>query len=162
MRIDDVLVHPRDNELVLATHSRRVMVMDDITALRQFTPEVMETDAHLFEPREAVAWKQNRMRSRSVTGDKVLQGDNALPGTATHFITGWWMRRTRARCANPRPNGSPGSALCHFECPHVCNFARLATSGDVIGKPTCSQSIRSGMASGLSRRVVVRSIPATS
>ena len=45
----------------------------------------MEQDAFLFEPREAVAWKQNRMRSRSVTGDKVLRGDNAVPGTAIHY-----------------------------------------------------------------------------
>ena len=85
VRIDDVLVHPRDNDLVLATHGRSVMVMDDITPLQQLTPEVMEQDAFLFEPREAVAWKQNRMRSRSVTGDKVLRGDNALPGMAIHY-----------------------------------------------------------------------------
>ena len=85
VRIDDVLVHPRDNDLVLATHGRSVMVMDDITPLQQLTPEVMEQDAFLFEPREAVAWKQNRMRSRSVTGDKVLRGDNAQPGTAIHY-----------------------------------------------------------------------------
>ena len=85
VRIDDVLVHPRDNDLVLATHGRSVMVMDDITSLQQLTPEVMAEDAFLFEPREAVSWKQNRMRSRSVTGDKVLRGDNALPGTAIHY-----------------------------------------------------------------------------
>ena len=88
VRIDDVLVHPRDNDLVVATHGRSVMVMDDITPLQQLTPEVMEADAHLFAPREAVAWKQNRMRSRSVTGDKVLVGDNALPGTAIHYWLG--------------------------------------------------------------------------
>ena len=85
VRIDDVLVHPRDNDLVLATHGRGVMVMDDITPLQQLTSEVMEQDAFLFAPREAVAWKQNRMRSRSVTGDKVLRGENALPGTAIHY-----------------------------------------------------------------------------
>ncbi len=88
VRIDDVLVHPRDNDLVVATHGRSVMVMDDITPLQQLTSDVMEADAHLFEPREAVAWKQNRMRSRSVTGDKVLIGDNALPGTAIHYWLG--------------------------------------------------------------------------
>ena len=88
VRIDDLLVHPRDNDLVLATHGRSVMVMDDITPLQQLTPEVMDQDAFLFEPREAVAWKQNRMRSRSVTGDKVLRGDNAQPGTAVHYWLG--------------------------------------------------------------------------
>ena len=85
VRIDDVLVHPRDNDLVLATHGRSVMVMDDITPMQKLTPEVVAEDAFLFEPREAVRWKQNRMRSRSVTGDKVLRGDNAQPGTAIQY-----------------------------------------------------------------------------
>ena len=34
----------------------------------------MEQDAFLFEPREAVAWKQNRMRSRSVTATRCCAG----------------------------------------------------------------------------------------
>ncbi len=85
VRVDDVVVHPRDNDLVLATHGRGVMVMDDVTPLQQLTPEALERDAFLFEPREAVAWRQNRTRSRSVTGDKVLRGDNAMPGTAIHY-----------------------------------------------------------------------------
>ena len=85
VRVDDVLVHPRDNDLVLATHGRSVMVMDDITPLQQLTPAVMEEDAFLFEPREAVRWRQDRTLSRSVTGDKVLRGDNAAPGTAIHY-----------------------------------------------------------------------------
>ena len=40
VRIDDVLVHARDNDLVLATHGRSVMVMDDITPLQQLSPAV--------------------------------------------------------------------------------------------------------------------------
>ena len=44
VRIDDVLVHPRDNDLVLATHGRSVMVMDDISPLQQLTPEVLAED----------------------------------------------------------------------------------------------------------------------
>lgn len=88
VRVDDVLVHPRDNDLVLATHGRSVMIMDDVTSLQQLTDEVMAEDAFLFEPREAVRWKQDRRLSRSVTGDKVLTGDNAQPGTAIQY----WLR----------------------------------------------------------------------
>ena len=48
VRIDDVLVHPRDNDLVLATHGRSVMVMDDITPLQQLTPDrAVQRDAVL-------------------------------------------------------------------------------------------------------------------
>ncbi len=86
-RIDDVLVHPRDNDLVLATHGRSVMVMDDITPLQELTQEVLASDAHLFEPREAVRWRNDRRLSRAVTGDKTWRGEAAPAGTAiTYYL----------------------------------------------------------------------------
>ena len=85
VRIDDVLVHPRDNDLVLATHGRSIYVMDDITALQALTPEVARSDVHLFQPRDAVLWKEDRRRSRAVTGDKSWTGESALEGTAMSY-----------------------------------------------------------------------------
>ena len=85
VRVDDVVVHPRDADLVLATHGRSVLVADDISPLQQFTETVAAEDAFLFEPRDAVLWRRDVRRSRSVTGNKVLQGDNAPPGTAIHY-----------------------------------------------------------------------------
>lgn len=88
VRVDDVVVHPRDGDLVLATHGRSVMIMDDVTSLQQLTDEVMAEDMYLFQPREAVQWKQDRTLSRSVTGDKVLRGDNAARGVSIQY----WLR----------------------------------------------------------------------
>jgi ligand-binding sensor domain-containing protein len=56
VRIDDVLVHPRDNDLVLGTHGRSIWIIDDITPLQQMTDAISTTDAHLFEVRKATAW----------------------------------------------------------------------------------------------------------
>ncbi len=80
-RIDDVLVHPRDNDLVVATHGRSVLVMDDITPLQQWTPEVMAEEAFLFAPRDAVLWKTDRRLDRAVTGNKNWRGQPAPNGT---------------------------------------------------------------------------------
>jgi len=85
VRIDDVLVHARDNDLVLATHGRSVLIMDDITALQGLTAEVMNSDVHLFEPRDAVDWRGDVRQSRSVTGNKNWTGENAPPGTAISY-----------------------------------------------------------------------------
>jgi photosystem II stability/assembly factor-like uncharacterized protein len=85
VRIDDVLVHPRDNDLVLATHGRSIQVLDDITPLQQLTDEILAGDAHLFEPREAVLWKNDRTRSRPVTGTKNFRGENAPDGTMISY-----------------------------------------------------------------------------
>ena len=85
VRIDDVLVHPRDGDLVLATHGRSVYVMDDITALQQIRMETLPESVHLFRPREAVAWASDIQKGRSVTGDKNWTGENAPSGTAIHY-----------------------------------------------------------------------------
>ena len=34
-RVDDILVHPRDNDLIVATHARSIWIADDITPLQQ-------------------------------------------------------------------------------------------------------------------------------
>ncbi|MGW8266800.1 MAG: WD40/YVTN/BNR-like repeat-containing protein [Longimicrobiales bacterium] len=85
VRIDDVLVHPRDGDLVLATHGRSVWVMDDITPLQAMRPEMLSEAVHLFEPREAVLWANDVQKGRSVTGDKNWTGENAPEGTAIHY-----------------------------------------------------------------------------
>ncbi|MDA1080403.1 MAG: hypothetical protein O2973_01810 [Gemmatimonadetes bacterium] len=85
VRVDDVLVHPRDNDLVLATHGRSVQVMDDITALQQMTPEAMAQDVVLFEPRNAVAWKNDMRMSRNVPGAKNFRGETAPRGSAISY-----------------------------------------------------------------------------
>jgi hypothetical protein len=88
VRVDDVLVHPRENDLVLATHGRSIYVMDDITSLQATTEATMAMDVHLYEPRESVRWRNNRLQSRSVTGDKNWQGENAPTGTEIDY----WLR----------------------------------------------------------------------
>ena len=40
VRVDDILVHPRDSDLIVATHGRSVWIADDITPLQQMTPKV--------------------------------------------------------------------------------------------------------------------------
>jgi hypothetical protein len=84
-RFDDVLVHPRDNDLVLATHGRSVWIMDDVTPLQALTADVLGENVHLFEPRSAVIWGNDIERSRSVTGNKNFEGENAPDGTAISY-----------------------------------------------------------------------------
>jgi photosystem II stability/assembly factor-like uncharacterized protein len=39
-----------DSDLIVGTHGRSFWILDDITPLRQVTPAVLSSDAHLFEP----------------------------------------------------------------------------------------------------------------
>jgi len=46
------------NDLIVATHGRGFWVMDDISALRQVTDEVLQADAWLFRPADAINFIQ--------------------------------------------------------------------------------------------------------
>jgi photosystem II stability/assembly factor-like uncharacterized protein len=85
VRTDDILVHPRDNDLVVATHGRSVWIADDITPLQQWTPQVQASDAHLFDIRPAIAFLNDQQRGQQVGGQKVFVGENAARGTAIHY-----------------------------------------------------------------------------
>ena len=43
--VNDLVVHPRTNDLVLATHGRGIWIIDDISPLRALTSEVMQQEA---------------------------------------------------------------------------------------------------------------------
>ena len=85
VRIDDVVIHPRDGDLVLGTHGRSVWVMDDITPLQQWGSVAQGADAHLFDVRPGVAWVTDQRRARAVTGNKNFTGENAPRGTAIQY-----------------------------------------------------------------------------
>ncbi|HUR81863.1 MAG TPA: sialidase [Thermoanaerobaculia bacterium] len=42
--VRDLAIHPRENDLVIATHGRGIWIVDDITPLRALTPDVLEKD----------------------------------------------------------------------------------------------------------------------
>ena len=85
-RTDEVLVHPREHDLVLATHSRSVWIMDDISALQNMTEEQMAKDAALLPVRDGVLWKTDRRLGTEIPGDKWWQGENAPRGTAISYV----------------------------------------------------------------------------
>ena len=85
VRTDDIVVHPRENDLIVATHGRSVWIADDITPLQQLTPEVQSQDAYLFDIRPAVAWLNDQQHGQQVGGQRVFVGENAPRGTAISY-----------------------------------------------------------------------------
>ena len=85
VRTDDILIHPRDNDLIVATHGRSVWIADDITPLQQLTPAVRDADATLFDIRPAVAWLNDQQNNQQVGGQKVFIGENAPRGAAINY-----------------------------------------------------------------------------
>jgi photosystem II stability/assembly factor-like uncharacterized protein len=84
VRIDDLLIHPRDRDLIVATHGRSIWVADDITPLEQIKP-FGSPDLVLLEPRAAVLWKNDPQAMRRAT-NRDFVGQNPQGGTA---ISAW-------------------------------------------------------------------------
>ncbi|HEY9228907.1 MAG TPA: hypothetical protein VIP11_19805, partial [Gemmatimonadaceae bacterium] len=51
----DLQIHPRDQELIAATHGRSLWIVD-IAALNQMTPKVVAQGTYLFKPKTALQW----------------------------------------------------------------------------------------------------------
>jgi hypothetical protein len=49
--VRDMVIHPRESDLVMGTHGRGVLIIDDLTPLREITPEVLESDISMLSTR---------------------------------------------------------------------------------------------------------------
>src|SRR5688500_19673795 len=85
MRINDTLVHPRDNDLIIGTPGRVIFILDDITALQQMTQKVMDSEVHLFEVRPGTNWLNDIRLARYWGAAKLFRGTNPQPGTAISY-----------------------------------------------------------------------------
>ena len=72
--VRDLVVHPRESDLVLATHGRGIWIIDDISPLRQLTPEILAKDAVFLEGRAP----QQRLLANGgwSEGDGAFRGQN--------------------------------------------------------------------------------------
>ena len=85
VRIDDLLIHPRDNDLIVATHGRSMYILDDITPLQQIGGSVMDEDAHLFDVRPGVQWLRDATLGRYSGGARNFIAENAPSGTSISY-----------------------------------------------------------------------------
>jgi photosystem II stability/assembly factor-like uncharacterized protein len=92
VRIDDILVHPRDNDLILGTHGRSIYIMDDISALQQMPDPETLGEALMFDVRPAVAWVTDLQKTIAVGGAKIFRGQNPPQGSAISY----WLKNEPA------------------------------------------------------------------
>ena len=70
----DVVIHPRDRDVVIGTHGRGIYVLDDITALEEWRPALSAKAVHLFTQRQATDWID--MSRSGQMGDNTYAGQN--------------------------------------------------------------------------------------
>jgi photosystem II stability/assembly factor-like uncharacterized protein len=58
--VRDIAVHPRENDLIVGTHGRGAWILDDISPLRQLSPDVLSSAVYLFETRPATIYYERK------------------------------------------------------------------------------------------------------
>lgn len=55
--VRDIAVHPRDNDLIIGTHGRGIWILDDIVTLQNMSPDIFQSDHHLFSLRPVTLYE---------------------------------------------------------------------------------------------------------
>jgi hypothetical protein len=85
--VRDIVVHPRENDLIIGTHGRSIYIIDDISPLREISEEVMKKKLHLFEVQGAYQFQQGRLSAYLSPGDTSYSGENKRTGAAiTYYL----------------------------------------------------------------------------
>ncbi len=80
--VRDLAVH--DNDLIAATHGRGFWILDDLTPLQQMTPEVLNSDVHLYKPKHAIRIRRSENTDTPIPPEEP-QGSNPPAGAIIDY-----------------------------------------------------------------------------
>lgn len=70
--IHEMVIHPREHDLVLGTHGRGILIIDDLTPLRALSEEILEEDLYFLPSRPYYI--------SSMGGQQTFKGDDEFTG----------------------------------------------------------------------------------
>jgi hypothetical protein len=83
VRVDDIKIHPREHDLIIATHGRGIWILDDITPLEQMT-QSQRVETTLFDIRPAIGWREFETSS-GAEGQRPFAAPNPLYGAMIDY-----------------------------------------------------------------------------
>ena len=83
--VDDIVIQPQENDLVIATHGRSLYIIDDISPLQLFADSVQKKDAYFFEVAPTFATIQ-LPGSSDWAGARTYRGANPADGAYLNYF----------------------------------------------------------------------------
>jgi photosystem II stability/assembly factor-like uncharacterized protein len=81
--VHDMLIHPRENDLIIGTHGRGIWILDDITPLEQLAQARQARIAHVFTPSPATTL--NRRGGDGIFGYRLYETENPPSGALLSY-----------------------------------------------------------------------------
>ncbi len=82
--VHDLLIHPRENDLVAATHGRGLWLCD-ISALQEMGDAFWTEDVHLFDVEPKIQWPRDRVMNKNTDGERQFSAPNEPAGLAIRY-----------------------------------------------------------------------------
>ncbi len=137
VRVDDLVIHPKERELVIGTHGRGIWVMD-IAPLEQLTEQVCKASAHLFDVKPAFVYKPV---VRTVPPPPGAKFPNPPVGIPVHFLTtAKTAGKVEVICTNAAGKrvglylgkDTPGLDACVFDVKEAGEYTITLKAGDEV------------------------------
>jgi hypothetical protein len=116
--VHDLVIHPRDAELVIATHGRGIFIMD-VMPLQEMVVKEFNKAAHLFTIRPAMAYRQ---RTLHTLGIKTYSGENPPYGAGIYL----YLREVPKDEPLVIITDSAGKKLAEFKAAKSAGLQRLS------------------------------------
>jgi photosystem II stability/assembly factor-like uncharacterized protein len=119
--VDDIVVHPRERDLVIGTHGRSLYVLDDVTPLEDLSADVRAKTAHLFPVRPAFGryllpgWEES-------AGGAVYRGANPPEGA----ILSYWIKDSSAEPVKIEIKNAAGQTVANLTGPALAGLNRVS------------------------------------
>jgi photosystem II stability/assembly factor-like uncharacterized protein len=119
--VDDIVIHPRERDVIVATHGRSLYVIDDATPLARLTKEVRAKEAHLFPVRPAFGrylypgWEE-------WAGGAVYRGANPPDGAILTF----WVRENAPDPVKIEIKNAAGQTVANLTAPAIAGLNRIS------------------------------------
>jgi photosystem II stability/assembly factor-like uncharacterized protein len=84
MPIYEIKQHPRDNDLILASHSRGIWILDDLSPIQQWAKSD-GADAFVFDSEPVVIFNPANDQMKGFEGDRLFLGMNPAPGATLAY-----------------------------------------------------------------------------
>lgn len=120
VRLDDLQIHPRDGDLVIATHGRSLYVLDDTRPLRELTLAVRGAAAHLFSVRP-VQGRYLLGGWEGWAGQGGFKGENPPEGARLTV----WVKEASPEPVNVTITNERGQPVAKFDLPAIPGLRRV-------------------------------------
>jgi len=138
--VHDILVHPRDPDLIIGTHGRGLWIMDDISTLQQLTPEIVASQAHLFDNEVATQWLRQEPMYNG--GAYAFVGENPTKNA----VIDYWLGSGVSEPVVVRISDAAGQPV--RSCTVPVRFGPGKLEWDMRGEPPGGGAPQSGCVSG--------------